>query len=68
MTWMGAQGDGAEERIFFSDESMFPPSAVLSGSSNDRVFPPANVAEKDMPSEEIPRSKQSREVGVMVSV
>ena len=46
MTWMGAQGDGAEERIFISRESMFRPRAVLSGCSEDRVFDPANVAKK----------------------
>ena len=42
---------------------MLSPGAFLSGSSDDRVFPPANVARKDMPAEEISRSKQSREVG-----
>ena len=40
LTWLDAQGRDVDERIFFSDESMFFPGAVVAGAANERIFIP----------------------------
>ena len=59
---------GAEERIFFSDESIFYPRAAVGGAQNQRVYADAGCKKKDVPDEKILQPRPGREKGVMVSV
>ena len=64
LPWLEAMG---RAKGYLSRASRFPPSDVLAGSSNDRVFAPDNVAKRDFPADVSAMPKKSREVGVTVS-
>ena len=69
INWLDGQGEGAWDRLFFTDESTFYPTLrATGGQQNSRVYHDVEMKKRDLPNDELLKPKPTKEQGVMIFV